>query len=95
MDEAVLQVCADIDKPDSPGPAAQKAFYRRLISLSDEARQQFKDKLLSLTKKDISRAAERYFDHQQSPQSIAVVSNEAKLAAANQKMAPPLALHRI
>ena len=95
VDEAVLQVCADIDKPDSPGLAAQKAFFRRLVSLSDDERQQFKENLLSLTKKDIARTADRYFDYRHSPQSIAVVSNEAKLNAANQKLVPPLSLHRI
>jgi presequence protease len=36
--EALLQVCSEIDKPDPPGPAARKAFYRTILSLSDEAR---------------------------------------------------------
>jgi Zn-dependent M16 (insulinase) family peptidase len=41
--EAILQVCSGIDRPDPPGPAAQKAFYRKIVSLSDEARKVFKD----------------------------------------------------
>ena len=30
--EAILQVCSEIDKPDPPGPAAKKAFYRGLVN---------------------------------------------------------------
>ena len=46
--EAVLQVCSEIDKPDPPGPAARKAFFRRVIGLDDEARLAFKQGLLAL-----------------------------------------------
>ncbi|MEJ2170445.1 MAG: hypothetical protein P8X90_33525, partial [Desulfobacterales bacterium] len=40
--EAVLQVCSEIDKPDPPGPAAKKAFYRQIVALSDDVREHFK-----------------------------------------------------
>ncbi len=48
--EAILQVCAEIDKPDPPGPAARKAFYRRLVGLDDQQRQAFKERLLGLNR---------------------------------------------
>ena len=47
--EAILQVCSEIDKPDPPGPAARKAFYRQLIGLSDKTRLRHKENLLKLT----------------------------------------------
>ena len=55
--EGILQVCADIDKPDSPGPAAKKAFYRKIVSLSDELRRRFKRDLLALTREDVIRVS--------------------------------------
>ena len=94
--EAILQVCSGIDKPDPPGPAARKAFYRKIVSLSDEIRGQFKTKLLSLTRRDVRRAAEKYFVTQPEQQSVAVVSSEEKLKEVNQQLADnPFKLYQI
>jgi hypothetical protein len=96
VNEAVLQVCSEIDKPDPPGPAARKAFYRKIISLSDEMRGDFKSRLLSLTRSKVLQAAEKYFDGKDSNQAVAVISGEDKLRAANEKMAgKPLKLYQI
>ena len=94
--EAILQVCSEIDKPDPPGPAARKAFYRKIVSLSDEIRGQFKTNLLSLTRQDVKRAAEKYFVIPPEQRSVAVVSSEEKLKAANQQLSDqPLKLYQI
>jgi Zn-dependent M16 (insulinase) family peptidase len=96
VDEAILQVCSEIDKPDPPGPAARKAFYRKIISLSDDMRLQFKSRLLSLTRKQVIQAAEKYFDGDQEKRAVAVISGEEKLKAANEQMSSePLKLYRI
>ncbi len=87
VNEAVLQVCSEIDKPDPPGPAARKAFYRKIISLSDEMRLRFKSELLSLTRSKVMQAAEKYFDGKGSKKAVAVISGEDKLNAANEKLA--------
>jgi hypothetical protein len=94
--EAILQVCSEIDKPDPPGPAARKAYYRKIISLSDEMRSRFKSRLLSLTRDQVVQAAGKYFDKTQAEKAVAVISGEDKLKAANEKLAgKPLRLHRI
>jgi Zn-dependent M16 (insulinase) family peptidase len=94
--EAILQVCSEIDKPDPPGPAARKAFYRKIVSLSDEIRSQFKTGLLSLTRRDVKQAAEKYFNTRPEQRAVAVVSNEEKLNEANQQLADqPLKLYQI
>jgi hypothetical protein len=94
--EAILQVCSEIDKPDPPGPAARKAYYRKIISLSDEMRTRFKSRLLSLTRDQVVQAAGKYFDKTQAEKAVAVISGEDKLKAANEKLAgKPLTLHRI
>ena len=81
--EAVLQVCSEIDKPETPGPAAMKAFYRDIIKLDDDTRQQFKDSLLLLDKKKIQRIAQRYFTIDENQKGTAVISNKANLEKAN------------
>jgi len=94
--EAIFQVCSEIDKPDPPGPAARKAFYRKIMSLSDESRNRFKQRLLSLTRTQVKQAAEKYFDQAGSGQAVAVISSEEKLKAANERFGDdPLTLYRI
>lgn len=94
--EAILQVCSEIDKPDPPGPAARKAFYRRIVSLSDEARNQFKAGLLEISHKKIKSVAGKYFVPDSEDHAVAVISNREKLEAVNCKMTDhPLQLHRI
>jgi hypothetical protein len=96
VSEAVLQVCSGIDKPDTPGPAARKAFYRDIVSLNDDMRREYKAGLLKLTKKDLNVVVETYFKHDPEKKSVAVISGEEKLNEANLKMAgKPLELHKI
>lgn len=94
--EAVLQVCSEIDKPDPPGPAAKKAFFRKIVSLSDDMRERFKEKLLGMTRNQVINAAEKYFAGTPDRQAVAVISNENKLNEANKELAKnPLKLFRI
>ena len=96
VNEAILQVCSEIDKPDPPGPAARKAFYRNIISLTDDMRAQYKRRLLSLTRQQVIQAAEKYFDGDDESRAVAVISGEDKLKTANKALsANPLKLNRI
>ncbi len=81
--EAVLQVCAEIDKPETPGPASIKAFYRDILHLSDEKRQNFKTSLLKLNKKKIKQTAEKYFNINENKKGTAVISGKDQLEKAN------------
>jgi len=94
--EAILQVCSEIDKPDPPGAASKKAFYRKIVFLSDDMRNQFKEKLLALSRNRVINAAEKYFDKKDNRQAVAVISSEERLKAANEKLADKqLKLYRI
>jgi Zn-dependent M16 (insulinase) family peptidase len=94
--EAILQVCSEIDKPDPPGPAARKAFYRGIVGLSDEARKEYKTRLLAVTREQVRAAAETYFGATGKPPAVAVISNEDKLKAVNESPAmQALSLFRI
>jgi Zn-dependent M16 (insulinase) family peptidase len=85
--EAILQVCSEIDKPETPGPAAMKAFYRDITKLNDDIRQQFKDSLLRLDKKKIRGIAETYFAIDDSRKGTAVISSKINLEKANRQLA--------
>jgi len=84
--EAVLQVCSEIDKPETPGPSAMKAFYRNITKLTDQIRRQFKDALLGLDKKQIQTIAEKYFNIDEAQKGTAVISNKTLLEKANKQL---------
>jgi presequence protease len=84
--EAILQVCSDIDKPETPGPASMKAFYRDITSLNDDIRQKFKDSLLKMDKSRIQTIAKKYFSIDESQKGSAVISSKTKLDMANQTL---------
>ncbi|MFP4649549.1 MAG: insulinase family protein [Desulfobacterales bacterium] len=86
IQEAILQVCSDIDRPDPPGQAAAKAFYRSLVGMSDELRQKFKQGLLEVTLEQVQAAAAKYFSNPEQKSSVAVISSEDQLKAANRKL---------
>ncbi len=96
VNEAILQVCSEVDKPDPPGPAARKAFYRSILFLTDDMRAQYKSRLLNLTRDQVIQAAERYFNADEANKAVAVISGEEKLKEANGAMPHhPLKLYRI
>jgi hypothetical protein len=93
--EAVLQVCSEIDKPDPPGPAARKAFFRMLVGLDDETRQAFKAQLLQVTRERALGACDTYLGAGQQ-WGVAVIAGQEHLAAANDQLKDrPLALQAI
>nr|NJM04661.1 peptidase M16 [Desulfobacula sp.] len=94
--EAVLQVCSEIDKPETPGPAAMKAFYRDITKLDDVIRKKFKDALLKLNKKRIKDIAETYFTCDEDLKGTAVISSKGNLEQANAGLSgKPLSLFKI
>jgi presequence protease len=85
--EAILQVCADIDKPETPGPASINAYYRSIVGLSDDIRENFKQKLLSITKQEIKDVADKYFDSSDSNnKGTVVISSKEMLENANKEL---------
>jgi Zn-dependent M16 (insulinase) family peptidase len=85
INEALLQVCSEIDRPDPPGPAARKAFGRSLVSLTDDMRRRFKDALLATTRKEVVATAKRYFSPGLHKKAVAVISGKEQLEAANRE----------
>ena len=84
--EAILQVCSEIDKPETPGPAAMKAFYRDITKLSDDIRKGFKDALLRLDRQRILDIARTYFSVADDQKGVAVISSKSQLEEANKAL---------
>ena len=94
--EAILQVCSEIDKPETPGPSAMKAFYRDITKLNDDIRRQFKNSLLRLDKKRIQGIAKKYFSIDEMQKGTAVISSRTNLEKANKQLSQkPLTLFKI
>ncbi len=94
--EATLQVCSEIDKPDPPGPAARKAFYRQLVGLDDDRRQRFKRRLLELDRESVERVSARYLNRIKGASATAVISAREMLENANQELGvQPLDLYPV
>ena len=81
--EAILQICSEIDKPETPGPASIKAFYRTRVGLTDATRKVFKTALLAVDKDQVTSAAKKYFKADDVNKATAVISSREKLEAAN------------
>ena len=93
VQEAILQVCSEIDKPDPPGPAARKSFYRSIIGLTDADRRRYKERLLSVDAARVRSVAARRFAP---AMAVAVISGHDQLQGANQRLGrQPLTIHQI
>jgi len=84
--EAILQVCSDIDKPDTPAVSAKKVFFRKLVSMPDHAREYFKEKILITDRDKILKTAKKYFKKNMVNKAVAVISGHELLKDANEKM---------
>ena len=94
--EAVLQVCSEIDKPDPPGPAAQKAFSRLILGLMDDERKKFKQQLLRITPEKLLEVVDRYFKPDNAQCGIAVIAGEDHLKQANEELSgTPLRINAV
>lgn len=93
--EAILQVCSDIDKPDTPAERGTRAFRRRLTALTDDRRRAFKLGVTEVTRKKVLAAADDHFPDNSQSRATAVISSEEKLRQANQQLHPPLTLQTI
>ena len=79
LEEAILGVIGTLDKPGSPAGEAKDAFQNQLFGRTPEIRQAFRQRVLSVTVDDLRKVAESYLCTKY--ENIAVVTNEANLAA--------------
>ena len=80
LEEAILGVIADIDKPGSPAGEAKRAFHEALHGRTPERRRAYRKKLLEVTLEDLKRVAETYLQGDQA--GVAVISNAGQIEKA-------------
>jgi len=83
INEAIIQVCSDIDRPDTPASKARKAFWRKLTGLTDDLRKQFKEQILSVTRSQVMDISQKYFMGLGQKGTIGVVSSSDKVEQYN------------
>lgn len=84
--EAILSVFSDLDKPLSPGGKGAQEFLNRLQGLTLEQRNQYRAKLLATTAQQLKEVARTYLVERRDESTVAVISNEEALKAANQDL---------
>ncbi|MFQ5643714.1 MAG: insulinase family protein, partial [Thiogranum sp.] len=74
VEEAILGVIGNIDKPGSPAGEAKDAFYSALYGRTPEQRQRFRQRVLEVSLQDLQRVGETYLKPEQA--SVVVISNQ-------------------
>lgn len=77
--EAILQTASDLDKPDTPAVSAKKDFFRKILNIPDEKRQEFKELLLSTDNEKLVNTAQKYFSGNVFKDNIAVITGKIPL----------------
>ncbi|WP_455218176.1 insulinase family protein [Kaarinaea lacus] len=60
VEEAILGVIGNMDKPSSPAGEAKDAFHNELYGRTPDQRQEFRRRILDVTLKDLQRVGETY-----------------------------------
>ncbi|ETR74065.1 MAG: Peptidase M16C associated domain containing protein [Candidatus Magnetoglobus multicellularis str. Araruama] len=95
IQEAIIQLCSDIDRPDTPASRAKKAFWRKLTGLTDEMRKEFKEKVLSVTRSQVIETAQKYMLDLKNKGTIGVVSNAQRIKRYNNQHKEKFEIHKI
>ncbi|MBB5322357.1 insulinase family protein [Marinobacter oulmenensis] len=73
LEEAILGVISQLDRPRSPAGAARHAYHNRLFGRSPEQRARFRERVLKVTLDDLRRVAATWLTPDNA--SVAVVTN--------------------
>ena len=80
LEESILGVIGQLDKPRSPAGEARHAFHDRLFGRSPEQRARFRERVLAVTLDDLKRVAGTWLVPEQA--SVAVVTSHDNRKAA-------------
>lgn len=78
VEEAILGVIGSIDKPGSPAGEAKSTYHAELFGRTREKREQFRNRVLTVTLADLQRVAAHYLRPENA--SVAVVSHNGQRA---------------
>ncbi len=92
IDEAVLAVFGDLDRPLAPGSRGTREFANLRQGLNAELRQQLRERVLAVDRSQLMAAAERYLLAGRKGSVVSVVAGEEALKQANGELAGEEAL---
>lgn len=78
LEQAILGVVSQIDKPKSPAGDAKSDYHSELFGRTQAQRKQFRAQVLQVSLADLLRVAQQYLQADQA--SVGVISNAAKRA---------------
>jgi Zn-dependent M16 (insulinase) family peptidase len=76
LEEAILGVIGQLDKPSSPAGDAKKAFYNNYFGRTREQQQAFREQILKVSLSDLQRVAQTYLQPEKA--HIAVITNPSR-----------------
>ncbi len=82
LEEALLGIFADMDKPRSPAGEARQAFHNALYGRTPAQRQQLRERLLAVSIADLQRVAEQYLVPERASTSVIAPSTKAAQVSA-------------
>jgi len=92
--EAVLAVFSAIDRPLSPGGVGAHEFANALQGITLEIRQQFRQRLLAVTKEQLIAVAQIYLENKLAQSPVSILSNDEILRKAQEQL-PDLKIVRL
>ena len=75
LEQAILGVIGQMDKPGSPAGEAKQAFHNQLYGRTPEQRQGYRERILGVTLDDLKRVGETYLVPERA--SVAVITSNA------------------
>ncbi len=82
LEEALLGIFADMDKPRSPAGEARLAFHNALYGRTPAQRQQLRARLLAVSIDDLQRVAQTYLQAPRAATSVIAPNSKAEVVAA-------------
>lgn len=87
LEEAKLEIVQGLDAPVAPGSRGEVAYSRFREGKTFEVRQQFRDRLLALTAKDVCHAIEKHIAPQMSKATTVILAGKELLERENKVLA--------
>lgn len=81
IEEAILGVIGNMDKPSSPAGEAIQAFYSELNGRSKDTQTEFRQRILKVNESDLKRVAEQYLNPKKA--QTAIITNADLAASTN------------
>ena len=95
MEKAVISTIGMLDRPMDPASRGHAALMRSIAGITDEMRQEFRDKILVATPQKLKEALSEYFPRASKSAATAVYSAAEKINEANKSLEAQLVVEYI